>query len=97
MHDPGKDTAQDNRREGRLPMAEQVTVTLEPQNIVGPGLNISAQGLYFTTTGVVRVRVRIAGSDRTVAGELVRIESMGNGQVGVAIRFAEPLAPFAPL
>src|ERR1043166_5050111 len=90
MHErPARNVAADNRRDPRLQMEDEVTVTFAADTIKGPGQNISAQGLYFTTTGSVRVQVKLAGSDRTVPGGLVRAESMGNGRIGVALRFLD--------
>lgn len=87
MHQPNQNTASDLRRESRVPIDDEVTIEIDAQNIVGPGKNVSAQGVYFTTSAAVRVRVRFAGKDRVVPGELVRVESMGDGQVGIAVRF----------
>lgn len=87
----GQDTAANQRRDPRVPMEEEVTITFATDALVGPGQNVSAQGLYFTTTATLRVQVKVAGSDRTLAGELVRVESMGNGRIGVAVRFCDPV------
>lgn len=81
------DVAADQRRLTRVPIDDEVTIQIEAQNIVGPGKNVSAQGVYFTTNAAVRVQVRIAGRTETVPGELVRVESMGDGTVGIAVRF----------
>ncbi len=59
--------------------------------IAGSGQNISPQGVFFTADGALQVRVRLGGHDHSVRGELVRYESMGDGRVGIAIRFLEPL------
>ncbi|MBL8727823.1 MAG: PilZ domain-containing protein [Planctomycetes bacterium] len=84
-------TGLDNRRGDRLPLEGAVTVELDAGVIAGSGQNISPQGVFFTATGALPVRVRIAGHEHGVRGELVRYESMGDGRVGIAIRFLEPL------
>jgi hypothetical protein len=71
-------------------MEGAVTVEIEAGVIAGSGQNISSQGVFFTTDGALPVRVRFDGQEPGVRGELVRYESMGDGRVGVAIRFLEP-------
>ena len=75
------------RRAERLPLDAPVKVQFAAGSIVGSGQNISSEGLYFTAEGSLRVTVHIEG--REVTGQLVRFESMGNGKVGVAIRFVD--------
>ncbi len=82
-------SASDLRRDIRVPIDDEVTIEIAPQNIVGPDKNVSAQGVYFTTTASVRVNVRIAGQSASVPGELVRVESMGDGTIGIAVRFRQ--------
>ena len=55
----------------------------------GSGENISLQGVYFTTAAKIPVQVRVRDGS-VVRGELVRAESMGDGRVGLAVRFVEP-------
>jgi hypothetical protein len=81
--------AADNRRNPRLLMEDEVTVTFAADTIKGPGKNISTQGLYFTTAGSLRVQVKVAGSDQPVPAELIRLESMGDGRIGIALRFLD--------
>lgn len=87
MDEPRTPVAQNHRREERLPLDGQVTITIESQQIPGPGRNVSAQGVYFTTAAKIRVLVRAPGHDAPIPGELVRVESMGDGNVGIAVRF----------
>jgi hypothetical protein len=87
MQQPPDPATQDQRRDLRVPIDDYVTVAIDAQNLVGPGRNVSAQGVYFTTTGSVRVHVRIAGSPRAIPGELVRVDAMGDGNIGIAVRF----------
>lgn len=83
-------TGTDARREPRAPMTGQVTIAFDAGAIVGPGQNISAQGVFFVAAGPIPVRVSVDGSAATVPGELVRVESMGEGKVGIAVRFLAP-------
>jgi hypothetical protein len=85
MSDPVAKTGA--RRHERVDLDEHVTIHFESGSIVGPGQNISAQGVFFTAAAAIPVTVRIAGRDEAVAGELVRVESMGDGRVGIAVRF----------
>ena len=87
MQEPKPNATQDQRRDQRVPIEEPVTIAIEAQNLVGPGMNVSAQGVYFTTTASVRVHVRVGNSQRTVPGELLRVEAMGDGNIGIAVRF----------
>ncbi|MEQ1633236.1 MAG: PilZ domain-containing protein [Planctomycetota bacterium] len=89
MHDPNDTTAQNLRREERLPLDGEVTITIDAQDIVGPGRNVSSQGVYFTTTAALRVHVRVPGRTEPVEGELIRVESMGDGRLGIAVRFSQ--------
>lgn len=91
MPDSTKSTGIESRRDERLPLDGAVTVEIDAGRIVGSGQNISAQGVFFTTDGALPVRVCIGGREPGVRGELVRYETMGDGRVGIAIRFLEPL------
>lgn len=79
----------ENRRDQRYDFDRQVTLEFAAGAIVGPGENISQQGVFFTTHGKLPVTVRVAGVDGDIEGELVRYESMGDGRVGIAVRFAQ--------
>jgi hypothetical protein len=83
-------TGIENRRDPRIELAEQVTIRFEAGEIVGPGQNISLQGVFFTAPASIPVTVRIAGKSEVVRGELVRVETMGDGRVGIAVRFVAP-------
>jgi hypothetical protein len=37
------------------------------------------------------VTVRIAGNSQAVRGEVVRFERIGDGRIGIAVRFLDPL------
>lgn len=83
--------AADGRRESRQPLTGQVTITFAADPIHGPGQNISAQGLYFTAEGSLRVQVQVEGRAEPIPAELVRAETMGNGRMGIAVRFLTPM------
>lgn len=82
----------DNRRDPRFALDREVSLEIDAGAIVGPGQNISQQGVFFTAQARVPVVVKIAGREQPLAGELVRFESMGGGRVGIAVRFDAPLA-----
>jgi len=81
----------DQRSSGRIDTDAKVTITFDGSSIVGPGQNISEQGVFFVAEGSVAVTVRIEGCANPMAGELVRIETMDEGKVGLAVRFKKPL------
>ena len=87
----GVGTSKDNRREPRHPFDAAVTVEVDAAQLVGSGENISSQGVFFTVAERLSVTVRIDGRTDGIRGELVRVESMGGGKVGIAVRFLEPL------
>lgn len=88
-------TGIEHRRDERMPLDEAVTVEFGIGTITGSGQNVSAQGVFFVADAPVPVTVRIGGREPGIAGELVRYENMGNGRVGIAVRFLEPQAPIA--
>lgn len=90
MNERQDQVTQDSRRDPRIGMGETVTITFDAGAIVGPGQNISATGVFFTAAASIPVTVRIAGVETAVPGELVRVESMGDGRVGIAVRFVAP-------
>lgn len=90
MDQPRAQTSIENRRDPRYGLEEQVTIRFEAGTIVGPGQNISLQGVFFTAAASIPVTVEIAGRADVVRGELVRVETMGDGRVGIAVRFQQP-------
>jgi hypothetical protein len=88
-------TSVDGRRAARVELDEQVTIRFEAGAITGSGRNISAQGVFFTADAALPVIVQIAGR-ADVRGRLVRLESMGDGRIGVAVRFDEEAPVFVP-
>ncbi len=91
MSDGNTKSGIDMRRHDRIDFAEPVSLEFDGTPVVGSGENISVQGVYFTTDTPIKVLVRIRDGS-TVQAELVRAEAMGDGRVGVAVRFQEPSA-----
>ena len=92
MHDDLPQAATDHRRSDRVGLEGNVTIRFTNDAIVGSGQNISEQGVFFLTEGSLPVTVEIEGRSGTLIGELVRVESMGTGQVGIAVKFDRPHA-----
>lgn len=89
MSQPRTTVGVENRNDARQALDASVAVHFDPTAIVGSAHNISQQGVFFTTRGAVAVTVRIAGKDRSVRGELVRFDNMGDGRIGIAVRFID--------
>jgi hypothetical protein len=82
-------TAQSERRSfDREPMEGTVTVRFAEQEIVGPGQNMSDEGVFFVADGALRVKIQVDGRGTWREGEVVRVQSMGEGRLGMAIRFS---------
>jgi hypothetical protein len=81
----------ERRRAERDALEGDVTVRFEDLEIVGPGRNISETGVYFVSEATARVRVEVDGVIRTA--ELIRVETLGNGRLGVAVRFVDDPPP----
>lgn len=79
----------------RVDIANEVTIRFEAGSIVGSGENISLQGVFFTADGSLPVTVQVAGRGEA-RGKLVRLESMGDGRIGIAVRFDEPAPALMP-
>lgn len=88
MNHEHSQTGVEGRQSVRVDLDGEVTIRFAAGAITGSGQNISAQGVFFTAEGELPVVVQIAGRGE-VRGHLVRLESMGGGRIGVAVRFAE--------
>jgi hypothetical protein len=77
----------ERRRDDRQRLGGTVTVRLPAQAVVGPGENISSDGVFFVTEAALEVEVTLPGEVEARRGELVRLTQIGGGRVGVAIRF----------
>ena len=71
----------------RVGFDSAVTIRLAGGAIVGNGQNVSEQGVFFLSEGSIPVTVEIDGREGSLPGELVRIENMGAGMVGIAVKF----------
>lgn len=79
------------RREGtRRALRETVSVRLLAAEITGAGDNVSEQGVLFVVDGPVEVMVRIGSGETEVRGTLVRLQDLGGGRSGIAVRFDAP-------
>jgi hypothetical protein len=83
------------RKSPRVALASDVTIRFAAGTLVGSGDNISLQGVFFTADGSVPVIVQVAGHP-DVPGKLVRLESMGDGRIGIAVRFDDPQPKLVP-
>lgn len=80
----------DRRVPARAPLDGDVVIEVAGSQLVGPGRDISKDGVFFVSEGVLPVKVRVPGQDEPVDGELVRVEAMGGGKLGIAVRFVPP-------
>tara|TARA_R110002072_G_scaffold27804_2_gene90184 strand:- start:13555 stop:13845 length:291 start_codon:yes stop_codon:yes gene_type:complete len=78
-----------DRKFDRVGFDSAVTIRLAGGAIVGNGQNVSEQGVFFVSEGSIPVMVEIDGREHPIPGELVRIENMGDGMVGLAVKFAD--------
>ena len=79
-----------NRQFERVGFDSTVTIRLAGDAIVGSGQNVSGQGVFFVSEASIPVSIEIDGRPGTLAGELVRIENMGEGLLGIAVKFEDP-------
>jgi hypothetical protein len=79
-----------NRQFERVGFDSTVTIRLAGDAIVGSGQNVSGQGVFFVSEASIPVSIEIEGRSDTLAGELVRIENMGEGLLGIAVKFDDP-------
>ncbi|MHC5062662.1 MAG: hypothetical protein ACYTG5_01655 [Planctomycetota bacterium] len=79
--------ADERRGDARQPFEGEIRVRLLDPILVGPGENISGDGVFFVTEGSVQVEVSAGEDGKVYQGELVRLHSMGGGKTGVAVRF----------
>lgn len=89
MQDQQANSGVTARRDPRVDLDGEVTIQFEAGAISGSGQNISVQGVFFTADVGIPVTVRVKGHGE-VAGKLVRVESMGEGRLGIAVRFDAP-------
>ena len=90
MHDSDQQASIHNRRADRVGLDQKVTIRFDNDAIVGSGQNVSDQGVFFVAEGSIQVQVEIEGREGTLPGQLVRIENMDAGSVGIAVKFDTP-------
>lgn len=95
MQERTTQTGIEGRRSPRVDLDGEVQIRFDAGSIAGSGQNISVQGVFFTAKGALPVTVHIAGRGE-VRGQLVRLESMGDGQIGIAVRFDEARPDLVP-
>ena len=83
------DATTERRSQDREPIGSGVAIRIETYQLVGTGQNLSADGVLFVADGTPRVKVLIEGEEPRI-GELVRIQKLDEGRVGIAVRFCEP-------
>lgn len=90
----------DDRHEGQPGLAERrraernafdgkVLVDFAGLELSGSARNVSESGVYFVAEGKPRVVVRVDGEPAPKTAEIVRIESLGAGRFGIAVRFVD--------
>jgi len=84
-----QDTTRPVRGSERISFDGAVSIRVDGEAIVGSGQNVSEQGVFFVSKSPIKVSVEIAGRDTVMSGELVRIENMGAGDIGIAVKFDE--------
>lgn len=95
MQEPDTKLDVRNRQAPRVDLDGEVTIRFPAGTLVGSGENISVQGVFFTADGSLPVVVQVAGRGE-VPGRLVRLESMGDGRIGIAVRFDEARPDLVP-
>ena len=87
MSNPEQNTSINTRRAERVEFEGTVIIRVDSEAIVGSGQNVSPQGVFFVSEVPIKVKVEIPGRAGIMTGELVRIENMGAGAVGIAVKF----------
>ena len=83
----------ERRAATRLPTGGSAAVRIRETEILGPSRNVSPEGIYFIAEAEIPVEVRLPNANTTVSGKIVRIGAVRDGELGIAIRFDEPLPP----
>ena len=87
MSDSESAEKKETRSAERVGFDGSVSIRVASDAIVGSGQNVSEQGVFFVSETPIKVSVEIGGRDAPMTGELVRIENMGAGVVGIAVKF----------
>ena len=89
MDDNIREVSIEGRRAERVDLDGNVKIRFTVECVEGSGQNVSAEGVFFVSQGRVPVEVVVEGSNGPVTGQLVRIENLGDGNVGIAVKFDE--------
>lgn len=82
------------RRDPRMPSESPVELHLDAEVLLGSAQDLSAQGICFFTETPLRVRVRVGESGEVeIPGRIVRVESVTDGKLVVAVRFDRRVDP----
>lgn len=95
MQESNTETGIEARRAPRVELDGQVTIRFDVGSIVGSGQNVSPLGVYFSAATKLPVTVQIAGHP-AIQGRLVRIDNMGEGQLGIAVCFDQEQQNLVP-
>ena len=97
MTRPHSPESPERRSADRISIRCDVRVHFDAAPVLGPSANVSRDGLYFFAEGPIRVIAKIVGGKRPieVRGRLVRAESLNGREIGLAVRFEEPVDPSA--
>ena len=86
--DTPESTEADKRRSGdRTRLEGSVTVQFCEKDVVGSGQNVSEEGVFFEAEDALRVRVRVNADEEWRDAVVVRMQSMDQGRIGIAVRF----------
>lgn len=83
----------DRRGSPRDSRTVPVEVHFEKLKLLGPSANLSPEGVYFLAEAAIPVSVTISveGKKRILKGRVVRVGSVNDKTLGIAIQFEEPL------
>lgn len=84
-------TTQERRRDDRQTIDGDLTVHIDPCEVSGPSQNVSSEGVYFTAAATIAVEVLLPDGQRR-KGHIMRIGAVREGELGIAVRFDEPMA-----
>lgn len=90
MEPTTKQDGSERREQSRKALRGRVAMRLVAPHLEGAGENVSAQGVLFVVDGPVEVVVRIGEAGEELHGTLVRLQDLGSGRSGIAVRFDTP-------
>lgn len=95
MQETNTPTGIEARRAPRVELDGHVTIQFDVASIQGSGQNVSSLGVYFSAATRLPVTVQISGH-APIQGRLVRIDTMGDGQMGIAVQFDQEQQDLVP-